>query len=303
MQRDSPRERLFAPPHTSSQVLAAAEHGPDWWLCYEELPNWYLPYASKFIYSGYRPINDDIGECIASLFKWHNELVNVWSHLVPGCVFAVVLFETLLVNGVSSVDDVLFLFLLTSVMYAYLSSAGFHCVMCHSENVAKYAVRCDMIGIIMHLVGMCAYILHSMLHCHHETLRNAFIRIGVYFVVLVFICTRKEFTDKKYKTVKPVPFIIMGILLMQPMVSWARDDAIGPLDDKADVVAWCITSWVLLATAVLFYVARFPERWFPGQFDLLGSSHNWFHFFVVISSTSALVAASRVRQHDWCTLE
>ena len=75
-----------------------ASQAATWTLKYEELPKWYLPYANKFIYAGYRPINEDFTTCVDSLFVWHNELVNVWSHLVPGLVFAVVLVETLFIK-------------------------------------------------------------------------------------------------------------------------------------------------------------------------------------------------------------
>ncbi|CAG8459293.1 7604_t:CDS:2 [Funneliformis caledonium] len=27
-----------------------------------------------------------------------------------------------------------------------------------------------------------------------------------------------------------------------------------------------------------------PERWFPGTFDIIGSSHQIFHFFVVVAA-------------------
>ncbi|KAI6189965.1 hypothetical protein M3Y97_00065500 [Aphelenchoides bicaudatus] len=33
--------------------------------------------------SGYRPLNKSIRYYLASAFQWHNELVNVWTHLIP----------------------------------------------------------------------------------------------------------------------------------------------------------------------------------------------------------------------------
>jgi len=66
---------------------------------------------------------------------------------------------------------------------------------------------------------------------------------------------------------------------------------------------WCSSCWLLLILALVLYVSCFPERWFPGEFDLVGNSHNLFHIFVVIGSSLALLAASRVRTYDWCPLD
>jgi adiponectin receptor len=159
-----------------------------------------------------------------------------------------------------------------------------------------------MVGIIVHMFGMSLYLIYAMLHCHPEVLWRAFVRIGLCFAAMSYLCTRKEFTDQKYKTVKPIPFVLLGLVLVQPMISWSTDDSIGPLSEKAEVVMWCSSSWLLFMLALGLYVSRIPERCFPGDFDLVGNSHNLFHIFVVVGSTLALLAASRVRAYDWCPL-
>jgi adiponectin receptor len=37
---------------------------------------------------------------------------------------------------------------------------------------------------------------------------------------------------------------------------------------------------------VMIYIARFPEKYYPGKFDLMGSSHNIWHFFVLAAAIS-----------------
>lgn len=39
--------------------------------------------------------------------------------------------------------------------------------------------------------------------------------------------------------------------------------------------------YALIGTGVMFYVTHLPERVWPGAFDLLGSSHQWWHVFVM----------------------
>lgn len=98
----------------------------------------YLIYASKYIHTGYRPINEDYKVCLNSLFQWHNEYINIWTHLIPCICFALVLVKTLLSLqwAACTLDDVFFCMLVISVMYAYLSSAAFHTFMCHSLKVS-----------------------------------------------------------------------------------------------------------------------------------------------------------------------
>uniref|UniRef100_A0A8D8LX57 Progestin and adipoQ receptor family member 3 n=1 Tax=Cacopsylla melanoneura TaxID=428564 RepID=A0A8D8LX57_9HEMI len=35
--------------------------------------------------------------------------------------------------------------------------------------------------------------------------------------------------------------------------------------------------------AFLIYITRFPECFFKGKVDFIGSSHQWWHFFVVLA--------------------
>lgn len=43
---------------------------------------------------------------------------------------------------------------------------------------------------------------------------------------------------------------------------------------------WLFGGFVYIGGALLF-VARFPERYFPKKFDLIGSSHQLFHLAVL----------------------
>jgi len=40
------------------------------------------------------------------------------------------------------------------------------------------------------------------------------------------------------------------------------------------------------AIGVVFYMSRFPERFFPGIFDYFGSSHQIWHCFVIMGARS-----------------
>jgi adiponectin receptor len=55
----------------------------------EEAPPWMR--SDQYIQTGYRRCLGSVNRCLASLLYVHNELVNVWSHLLPGTIHTLVL--------------------------------------------------------------------------------------------------------------------------------------------------------------------------------------------------------------------
>lgn len=57
------------------------------------------------------------------------------------------------------------------------------------------------------------------------------------------------------------------------------------------------------------YQARWPERSFPGSFDIWGSSHQIFHMFVLLAAATHFYGMAKafdshhVLGHAQCTLE
>ncbi|CAG8475518.1 6304_t:CDS:2, partial [Cetraspora pellucida] len=47
---------------------------------------------------------------------------------------------------------------------------------------------------------------------------------------------------------------------------------------------WLILTGILYIAGALVYGTRIPEKWYPGKFDICGSSHQIFHFFVVAAA-------------------
>ncbi|CAJ2507119.1 Uu.00g083050.m01.CDS01 [Anthostomella pinea] len=49
-------------------------------------------------------------------------------------------------------------------------------------------------------------------------------------------------------------------------------------------LGWIALTAVFNATGVLFYVLKFPERWYTRRFDIWGASHQIMHAMVVIAA-------------------
>ena len=61
-------------------------------LIFEDLPEWMQ--GDPYIRRGYRKQLNSLRECYKSLFYFHNESVNIWSHLLAGVFFFAVLLTT-----------------------------------------------------------------------------------------------------------------------------------------------------------------------------------------------------------------
>ena len=63
---------------------------------YDELPEWYRD--NKYIRKGYRGWNRSCIYYIKSIFKWHNETLNIWSHLLGAIIFILLAIYTFIYN-------------------------------------------------------------------------------------------------------------------------------------------------------------------------------------------------------------
>lgn len=111
----------------------------------DEVPEWYAQYACRFVTGGYRRCDvRSARACAHSVFGWHNETLNIWTHAAPA-VICLGLAVWSAVSAPPSERGCVALFACSALGYA--ASATFHTLNCHSRAVARAAVRADMVGI------------------------------------------------------------------------------------------------------------------------------------------------------------
>ena len=79
---------LYVPKNCPEQVEQFAKHV--WETGWKALPKHCLPHWLKdndYIIKGYRPPLPSIRACFASIFRMHNETVNIWTHGLGICIF------------------------------------------------------------------------------------------------------------------------------------------------------------------------------------------------------------------------
>ncbi|EPS38757.1 hypothetical protein H072_7491 [Dactylellina haptotyla CBS 200.50] len=123
---------------------------------WDELQEWQRD--NHFIISGYRPATASYIKSLKSLLYWHNESVNIWTHLLGAIFFGSfswVLYTTFSPRypSASSSDIYVFLCFFAGCLFCLCMSAFYHAVSNHSHEAARWWNVLDYVGIVGLITG------------------------------------------------------------------------------------------------------------------------------------------------------
>jgi predicted membrane channel-forming protein YqfA (hemolysin III family) len=221
------------------------------------------------ILGGYRR-EMTIRHAICTIFKWHNETLNIWTHLVA-TLFFIACFITFLVSPESipilnlnqvnhqhtCVPKWPLLVFQIGVIYNSFISALYHTVLCVSKRHYEFYRKMDFISILVVMFTMfwpfCYYVFDD---------RKWFI---IYVSVAAFVSilctitvTMKSFQTNTFHALRPVVFAILAIWGVVPII-------------HASILYWIIypirlsiifslSQLALHTIGAIFYVLQWPER-------------------------------------------
>ncbi|KAJ7069532.1 HlyIII-domain-containing protein [Mycena amicta] len=261
---------------------------PSLTISFHELPEW--AQDNEWIVGGYRRIQHRWDGCFESLFGYlHNETVNIHSHLAGALLFAYFLAtfqEVHLAQYATSWLDFMMLGLfLTSAIFCLMSSATFHAVACHSQEVAAQCTTLDYSGIVLLIVGTCYPTIHFQFFCRpHEKLFYlgllTAIALGAAYTVL-----SPEYSKSTYRGTRTAVFIGLGLSGCLPAFHCVlRGGLHAVLVEQG--FRWILLGALFYVGGGLLYVNRIPERFAPGKFDYFFASHQIFHVCVLAAVCS-----------------
>ncbi|KAF9062334.1 hypothetical protein BDP27DRAFT_1233785, partial [Rhodocollybia butyracea] len=122
-------------------------------LTFSELPEWRRD--NPCILTGYRPETNNWKECFKGVLLWHNQTVNIWSHLIGVIISCALLSLSFLrddrsiferldvlhdyagqpVNTPKAFDGAGMMLFIFGCAVCFACSTVFHSAMCHSESV------------------------------------------------------------------------------------------------------------------------------------------------------------------------
>jgi adiponectin receptor len=264
--------------HGVQRALARAkEHGL---IHYDDLPEpWRV---NPHILKGYR-FSEGKWACVRSVVSIHNELINIWTHLL-GFIMVLALafyFYPTSANFSNSTKTDIFI-------AAVFFFAACKCLVCstiwhtmnsisHQTLLERFACV-DYTGISLLVAASIMTTEYAAFYCEPVSrwgymLLTAFLGIGGVILPWHPTFNRADMAWARvlfYCTLALTGFLPFGQLAYSRGIEWAQY-----------FYAPVTKSLVVYMTGACMYAAKVPERFLPGWFDYVGCSHNIWHVAVL----------------------
>jgi predicted membrane channel-forming protein YqfA (hemolysin III family) len=239
---------------------------------------------SSFIFTGYRT-EHTIFDCFKSVFLIHNETLNIWTHLLAFFYWSYVfstLHEREWFNNADELSQAI-----TKAGYGIcllmpLSSALYHtfcdaqtCCCFHAGpakdawSVANVFLRLDLFGIYSLFYARSLMEGYLAMYCHRSHWILYQMCSLLTFAVLAPIGL---WTTHLWPMVPSFILVHVPILVILFMEDWWNDSAL------FFHVFFSLMGTLCFVFAFAIYRRRWPESKWPGQFDIIGQSHQIWHF-------------------------
>lgn len=230
--------------------------------------------------------------CLLSAFGWHNETINVWSHFLGFIAFValtIVLFATTLSSLITAPtmtnSRVVFAVFCFGSMLCMFNSAVYHLFTGHrSLKIFTLMGRMDFLGITTLIVASFIPPLYMQFHCNPN--------FRIFYMVLICTLGIAGIVGPWTRIFHEVVWLRIAVFVgmaASGVVPAIHCMYVLPLSHMYTSffnshISGLLLMFVLYTSGVVFYVTQFPESKFPGCFDTLLSSHQIWHFFVLMAA-------------------
>lgn len=245
--------------------------------------------------------------CVTSIFRMHNETINIWSHLIGVVVFLGLIARLfrrhivpeyhagnvfIHVNRTSlpvAMDGeqttwpfIIFGAYSFACVMCMLCSACFHTFLCHmSEDLFHRAHALDYFGITFLIVGSFLPFCYYAMGCA-PVWRNAYISmISVFGIIGLVGPFFRHWTSTAFSSKRTLFYVCMVASGILPTIHLAY---MIPLVISFPYVLGLLIMLALYGIGVFIYAFRIPEVFAPGRFDVYFSSHQIWHVCVMAAA-------------------
>lgn len=257
--------------HAVERALARAkEHGL---ITFQDLPDpWKI---NPHILKGYR-FSEGPWACVRSVVSVHNELFNIWSHLIGLFIVVGIAFyfypRHWNFSYATSGDNIVAAMFFIAAAKCLVCSCIWHTMNSISHQTLLERFACvDYTGISFLVASSILTTEYAAFYCEPTARWTYMISTAILGIAGSILPWHPRFNGKDmawmrvlfYVTLALTGFIPIGQLVASRGVEWAF------------YFYWPVTKSVLVYFAgAVMYATKTPERYFPGHFDYLGCSHN-----------------------------
>ena len=262
-------------------------------LNYDQIPEWMQ--ENIYIRNYYLPPCNSTIKCIKNIFTIHNEFGNIWTHFLPSLVFIYSLVQLYFGSSSNSNNNNNFFlnnfeeklvlgFWKICAVFCFSASWLYHSHKNH-RNLYQCCLTADISGIVCMITGSCFVWEYYYLFCW-KNLQIFYMAFGLILgLILIIGNILKIFQD--YRILNMVLLMLLAVSALIPFFHIM----IFKFESKNFSKSWELGQmWSVLGMAVsynvgaLIYAVRFPEKIWPGKFDIWLHSHQIFHIFVVFGA-------------------
>ena len=263
-------------------------------LTFDKLPQWLQD--NEYLTDHHRPPMNSFSGCFKSMFRMHTETWNIWTHFL-GFVFFVVLslgiyvygdyitflFEDIEIYKLPATEQAMLFCFFLAAMICLSCSALFHLLSNHSQTVYKIFSRLDYSGIAILITGSSIPAYYYGFYCSYTARCTHMTVTGILCVACVIVSLWEKFATPEYRPLRFATFVLFGVYGVIPGIHIGLSEGFEK-QHVIDAGKGLLVMGSLYIVGAIFYVLRFPERFFPGKFNTWASSHQLFHICVVCAA-------------------
>ncbi|CAJ1973476.1 unnamed protein product [Sphenostylis stenocarpa] len=168
---------------------------------------------------------------------------------------------------------------LGGAMFCLLASSTCHLLACHSQRLSYIMLRIDYAGISALIATSFYPPVYYTFMCNPFFCYLYLGIITVMGIASMVFSLLPFFQKSEFRKYRASLFFLMGFSGVAPIIHKLILHKHQP--EALQTTGYEILMGVLYGLGAVIYVARIPERWMPGKFDIAGHSHQLFHVLVV----------------------
>ncbi|KAF8902924.1 hemolysin-III related-domain-containing protein [Gymnopilus junonius] len=269
-------------------------------ISYSDLPSQWR--NNPFVTHGYRFIPIERWPLILmSLFAFHNETLNIHTHLIPFLMWGISLFPFVPKQASFDTPELLFM---GFALLCLLSSALWHTMSgCADHKSMEFCARVDYVGIGWLISASIGTVVHYGLQCHPE-MGYAFLGLcfttGLAGNIFPFMAW---FNKREYRFYRIGFFLALAFSGIGPMIAISY---LHGAKEMFEFVGPVFPSLVSYVVGLVFYAYHFPECIIPPniqrRLDAIGGvgSHAIWHCFIVLAVSQHKTAIGAMKGGMQC---